>query len=300
MLRAVAREGSLAAAARALDYTEPGVGHHVRRLEAEIGTPLVVREGRGVRLTPAAELLADRADGIFALAAAAEDEVAALAELRAGRVRLVAFPSATATLVPRALAALTAAHPGLSVELDEAEPPDSVDRLRRGECELALAFEYPGLAIEEPGLVKHELLREELRAVLPAGHRLAGGTRPLALARLERDTWIAGCPRCRGHLVALAAAAGFTPRIAYATDDHVAVQAMVAAGLGVALLPELVLAAVHHPDVAVRRVSGHPTRTVSALTTSGGVNVPAVAALLAALQAATEMTSTSASPTMRP
>lgn len=286
VLRAVAREGSLAGAARALDYTEPGVGHHVRRLEAELGTPLVVREGRGVRLTPAAELLAARADAIFAGVAAAEEEVAAVAGLRGGRVRLVAFPSATATLVPPALAALTAAHPGLAVELEEAEPPASVHALRRGECDLALAFAYPGAPLEEPGLVAHVLLREELRAVLPAGHRLAGGSRPVPLERLAQDTWIAGCVRCRGHLVALAAAAGFTPRIAYATDDHVAVQAMVAAGLGVALLPELVLGAVRRGDVASRAVSGHPTRTVSALTTAGGVRIPAVAALLAALQAA--------------
>jgi DNA-binding transcriptional LysR family regulator len=283
VLRTVAREGSLAGAARALDYTQPAIGHHVRRLEAEVGTALVVRDGRGVRLTPAGAALAARADGILAGVEAAQEEVAAIAGLREGRVRLVAFPSGSATIVPAALAALTARHPGLEVSLAEAEPPESLTLLRAGECDVALAFEYPGVEVDEAsGVVKRPLAVDPLDAVLPADHPLAAQRR-VDLRRLRDATWIAGCPRCRGHLVHLCDEAGFAPRIAYATDDHVAVQAMVGAGLGVALLPRLVLDAVHRDDVAVRPVTRSPARTVTAVTTDGAAAIPAVAALLATL-----------------
>jgi molybdate transport repressor ModE-like protein len=283
VLRAIAREGSMAGAARALDYTQPAIGHHVRRLEAEVGTPLVVRDGRGVRLTPAGAALAARADAILAGVEAAHEEVAAIAGLREGRVRLVAFPSGSATIVPAALAALTKRHPGLEVTLAEAEPPESLELLRGGECDVALAFEYPGVEVDEgSGLVKRPLAVDPLHAVLPADHPLAAPRR-VDLRRLRDATWIAGCPRCRGHLVHLCAEAGFAPRIAYATDDHVAVQAMVGAGLGVALLPGLVLDVVHRDDVVVRPVTRSPTRTVTAVTTEGAAAIPAVAALLTAL-----------------
>ena len=273
----------MAGAARALDYTQPAIGHHVRRLEAEVGTPLVVRDGRGVRLTPAGAALAARADAILAGVEAAHEEVAAIAGLREGRVRLVAFPSGSATIVPAALAALTKRHPGLEVTLAEAEPPESLELLRAGECDVALAFEYPGVEVDEgSGLVKRPLAVDPLHAVLPADHPLAAQRR-VDLRRLRDATWIAGCPRCRGHLVHLCAEAGFAPRIAYATDDHVAVQAMVGAGLGVALLPGLVLDVVHRDDVVVRPVTRSPTRTVTAVTTEGAAAIPAVAALLTAL-----------------
>ncbi len=121
ILHAVATSGSLSAAARALGSSQPAVSHHVRALEREVGTPLVARAGRGVRLTAAGEALAGHAAAILDRLAVAEEEVAALAGLRAGRVRVAAFPSAAAALVPPALAALAAAHPGLAVTLVEAE-----------------------------------------------------------------------------------------------------------------------------------------------------------------------------------
>ncbi len=124
VLRAVARERSFSAAARALDYTQPAIGHHIRRLEAELGTPLVIRRGRTIDLTPAGEALVARADSLLAGASAAWEEVAAVAGLRAGRVRLATFPSAGATFVPPALALLRDAHPGLEVTLVEDEPPE--------------------------------------------------------------------------------------------------------------------------------------------------------------------------------
>ena len=285
VLRAVAHHGSLSAAARQLGYTQPAITHHIRRLEREVGTPLVARAGRGIRLTEAGQALAAHADAVTARLAAAEEEVAAIAGLRAGRARLASFPSSSATLVPAALARLRARHPLIAVSLVEAEPPTSLALLRRGECDLALSFEYPGVTADEGSdFAKTPLLADRLLAVLPAGHRLAqaGAVR---LEQLAGETWIAGCERCRDHLVRAAAAAGFTPGIAFATDDYIAVQRLVATGLGVALLPELVLDTVQLPGLVATSLASAPERQIVAITPVGQ-QPPAVAATLAALQAA--------------
>jgi DNA-binding transcriptional LysR family regulator len=283
VLQAVAREKSFSAAARALDYTQPAIGHHVRRLEAELGTPLVIRRGRSIDLTPAGAALAQRADVLLAGAIAACEEVAAVAGLRAGRVRLAAFPSAGGALVPPALALMRERYPEMEVTLAEAEPPALANLVRRGDADVAVSFEYAGL----PGdtgtdLDATTLCVDEKLAVLPAGHPLAGGTE-VDLAALAGERFIAGCPRCRGHLVALCRSAGFEPDIALETDDSIAVQAMVAGHLGVTLLPALVLETVRHPDVRVLPVRGRPSRTVSALTLPNGGAVPGVRALIDAL-----------------
>ncbi len=284
VLQAVARGGSFSAAARELNYTQPAIGHHVRRLEAELGTPLVIRRGRTLELTPAGAALAQRADVLLAGATAAWEEVSAVAGLRAGRVRLAAFPSAGGALVPPALALLRDRHPGLEVTLVEAEPPELEELIRRGDADVAVSFEYAGLdAGSDAGLQRTELCVDHKLAVLPAGHRLAAESE-IDLAELAEERFIAGCPRCRGHLVALCQTAGFEPDIALATDDSIAVQAMVAAHLGVTLLPALVLDTVRHPDVRVLWVRGRPTRTVSALTLPSAAEVPGVRALIEALR----------------
>ena len=286
VLRAVAHHGSLSAAARELGYTQPAITHHIRRLEREAGTPLVARAGRGIRLTEAGQALAAHADAVSARLAAAEEEVAAIAGLRAGRARLASFPSSSATLVPAALARLRASHPMIEVSLVEAEPPTSLALLRRGDCDLALSFEYTGVTTDEgKDFVKAPLLTDRLLAVLPAGHPLARAGL-LRLGQLAGETWIAGCERCSDHLLRVAAAAGFTPRIAFATDDYVAVQRLVAVGLGVALLPELVLATVRLPGVVAVPLASNPERQILVITPAGGRQPPAVAATLAALQLA--------------
>ncbi|MEH0546334.1 LysR family transcriptional regulator [Streptomyces sp. B21-105] len=142
VLRAVAATGSFSAAGRELGCTQPAVSQQMKALEASVGTPLLVRSGREMRLTQAGEALVRHAAGILSGLTAAEEEVAAIAGLRAGRVRLVSFPSGSSTLVPTALAALRAAHPGTRVSLEEAEPPQSVRLLREGDCDIALAFRY--------------------------------------------------------------------------------------------------------------------------------------------------------------
>lgn len=288
LVRAIADEGSLSGAARALGYSQPAVSQQVRRLERHLGTALVERSGRRVRLTEAGLALARHAGTVVATLGAAEEEVAALAGLRAGRVRLVAFPSSSASLVPRALARLRAEHPGIVVSFTEAEPPESLALLRGGSCDLAVAFTYPGTdlgrgADDLAGLEALPLLRDPLSVALPADHPRAGSAR-VRLADLRDQTWIAGCPRCRGHLLAACRAVGFEPAVSYATDDYVAVLGLVAAGLGVALVPGLVLESVRHEHVVVRPVVPASRRQVFAVTTPDLMRVPAVAALLRALQ----------------
>ncbi|WP_371481068.1 LysR substrate-binding domain-containing protein [Kitasatospora sp. NBC_00315] len=315
VLRAVARTGSFSAAARELGCTQPAVSQQMKALEKSVDTPLVVRAGRGMQLSEAGLVLLKHANGILAGLSAAEEEVAAIAGLRAGRVRLVSFPTASSTLVPPAVARLRASHPGVRVSLVEAEPTESLSMLRAGECEVALAFRYPdsrgGAVLPSPhntprearaeatleaaaaaaagdwsDLVVRPLLDDPLVGLLPAAHPLAGrdGQRTVDLAELAREQWIAGCPQCRGHLVELCEAAGFEPRIDFATDDYPAVVGLVAAGLGVAVLPGLALDSVRHEGVSavpLRAASGAPAiRQVVALTLADLADVPAVSLML--------------------
>jgi len=289
MVQAVAEHGTLTAAAAALGVSQPAVSQHLRRLERRLGTALLDRSGRGVRLTEAGRVVARHGATVTAALHAAACEVDALTGLRSGVVRLVAFPSACASLVPRALADLRARRPGLTVTLVEAEPPESVALLTSGEADVVLTFTYdtPGEADGSPdGLVRRHLLDDPTLVALPADHP-AAATDALDLADLADDTWIAGCPRCRGHLLASGRAAGFEPRIAYATDDYPAVLGLVAAGLGVAVLPGLVRAtAAGVEGVVLRTASGTSARRVHAVTTPDLLRVPAITATTAALAAA--------------
>lgn len=280
VLRAVARTGSFSAAARELGYTQPAVSQQMKALEKSVGTPLVVRVGRGVQLSEAGEVLVRHAAGILAGLTAAEEELAAIAGLRSGRVRLVSFPTASSTLVPAAVAEVRAAEPGIRVSLTEAEPAEAAAMLRGGDCEVALAFRYPAhSAADWAGLVVRPLLADRLVGVVPAGHRLAGRG-PLALAELADEQWIAGCPQCRGHLVELCERAGFSPRIDFATDDYPAVFGLVRAGLGVAVLPELALSSVRPEGVSVLPLASGVLREVVALTLPDLAPVPAVGLML--------------------
>lgn len=280
VLRAVAATGSFSAAARELGCTQPAVSQQMKALETSAGTPLLIRTGRETRLTQAGEVLVRHASGILAGLTAAEEEVAAIAGLRAGRVRLVSFPSGSSTLVPSALAALRAAHPGTRVSLVEAEPPRSVEMLREGDCDIALAFRYGVATAEEwDDLVVRPLLIDRLVGLVPEGHRLAeSGT--VDIRDLADEPWIAGCPRCRRQLVDVCEESGFTPRIDFATDDYPAVIGLVGAGLGVAVLPELAIASVRPKGARTVTVEPAVEREIVALTLPDLARVPAVAATL--------------------
>jgi DNA-binding transcriptional LysR family regulator len=270
VLVAVARHGSVTAAARALNYAQPSVSHHIARLEAETGTQLLERVGRGIRLTEAGRLLAERAEEIIGRLDSAEAELAAHVGLREGRVRLAAFPSALGTLVPAAAARLAAETPGMEFMLTEAEPPEALRMLRAGYVDVAVVFRHyqQGLDAAPPepadeGTRGMLLLDEAVYLVTAAGASDPGSAADLSAHAAGR--WIAGCERCRSYLVRQCEAAGFTPRISFTTDDYLAVQALVAAGLGVTTLPELCLRAVRHPGIVTTALPG-ARRHVFAMT----------------------------------
>ncbi|QIP83600.1 LysR family transcriptional regulator [Streptomyces sp. Tu 2975] len=276
----VVRTGSYSAAARALGYTQPAVTQQMKALERDVGSPLFVRVGRGMRLTEAGEALSRHATAILDSMSAAQEQVNALTRLRAGRVRVCAFPSANSTLVPETLARLTAAHPGIRVDLLENEPPESLRRLARGECDISLAFTYPGLHEEVPEeLVEIPLLEDQLTVLLPGGHHLAR-RRVVRLTDLAGERWIAGCPRCRANLLHECAEAGFVPDIAFMTDDNLAVQSLVAEGLGVAMIPSLVLNFMRHAKVAGRPLQPASRRKISAYVLKEHLRIPATAVVL--------------------
>jgi DNA-binding transcriptional LysR family regulator len=341
VLVAVARYGSVTAAARALNYAQPSVSHHLARLEAETGIKLIQRAGRGIRLTDAGRLLAERAAEVIGRLDAAENELAAYTGLRAGRLRLAAFPSALGTIVPAAAAILRGRQPTVDLRLTEAEPPEALRMLRAGYVDVALVFRYfpdeggadPAAAGEgAEGAARHagaghgagygaghgapvsgtafgtafgtagfgddddggiditEGLRERLILDEPV-HLVTSAhgaePAPAELSRYARHRWIAGCDRCRANLLRQCAQAGFIPKIAFTTDDYVAVQALVAADLGVSTLPALCLRAARHPGVKTVPLAG-ARRHVLAVRYGDPPDPPAVTMLMDVLRAAAE------------
>jgi DNA-binding transcriptional LysR family regulator len=324
VLVAVARHGSVTAAAHALNYAQPSVSHHLSRLEAETGTKLVQRAGRGIRLTDAGRLLAERAVEVIGRLDAAENELAVFAGLRAGRLRLAAFPSALSTIVPAAAAILRERQPSVDLRLIEAEPPEAVRMLRAGYVDVALVFRHetadgtrtgsrdtpaiPGeaepdkagaandsITVAAQDDIRGQVLMSEAVHLIMPDTAVCGGEPPLAPAvtelrpadlwRLAEYRWIAGCDRCREHLLQQCASAGFIPRIAFTTDDFVAAQALVTAGLGVTLLPGLALRAARNPGVRTARLRG-TRRCVVAVRYGEPPDPPATTALLDALRLA--------------
>jgi DNA-binding transcriptional LysR family regulator len=291
VLEAVARYGSVTAAARALNYAQPSVSHHLARLEAETGATLFQRAGRGIRLTDAGRTLARRATEILGRLDAAENELAAQVGLRAGRVRLAAFPSALGTVVPAAAARLRELEPGIDLMLTEAEPPEALRMLRAGYVDVAVIFrhEHPQSApaeADEEGTRGVPLLDEPVYLVTSrlgdAPPEAEPGADGPALTDYAAARWIAGCERCREHLLQQCEQAGFAPRIAFTTDDYVAVQALVAAGLGVTTLPGLALRAARHPGVRAAALPG-ARRQVAAHVYGAPPDPPAVSLLLEVL-----------------
>lgn len=286
VFREVGHRGSMAAAARLLGWTQPAVSQHVRRLERDLGLPLVARVGRGLELTDAGRLLLRHADAVAAGLAAADQAMTDLAGLRSGTVRLAAFPSASATLVAAAVAGLVEAHPRLDVRLTQVEPPEAGTLLARGQADLAIVFEYADEPDSSgPMLERVLLLDDQLYVVLPANHPLAD-EHTVALSALAAERWIAGCPRCSQHLLRSAARAGFTPDLRHSTDDYVVVQSLVAAGVAVAILPGLALAASRRSDIRAIALTDHAPRAVTALLHPDTASNPAVAATLEHLRRA--------------
>ncbi len=275
VLAAVARHGSVTEAARQLHYSQPSVSHHLSRLEAATGVKLVQRIGRGIRLTPEGLLLAHRAAEIVGRVDAATSELAARAGLRAGRVRLAANASTAATIVPRAATALAERHPGLELSLVEQHPAESLQLLRHGEIDVALVFRHEGDPVEEGFRFAH-LGGDSLH--------LVSRQQDDSLVNHHDTAWIGGCARCQEELETVCRREGFTPRVVSHSDEIVVVQALVAAGAGVALLPGLALQAHRRPDVHAVDIGYR--REIHAVTYGEPPDPPAVAAVLEALSEA--------------
>jgi len=285
VLHAVARRGSLAAAASELGYTPSAVSHHIARFERELGVALVERGANHLRLTAAGRALADRAPSLLDDLAAAEAEARAVGGLDRGDLRIGAFATAAATLVAAAVRGLLAERPGFALSVWEGDPEETLPRLRAGELDVALAYEYDFLPVRfDERLERRLLLVDAMRLVLPRGHRAASGPIP-ALADLAGERWIAE-PRadCRHFTLHVLDAAGVDGDLACLSSDYAATQALVAAGVGLALVPELALRS-PHPDVVVRPLVGcAPVRRVLACHRRGAER-PELRALLQRLAA---------------
>jgi DNA-binding transcriptional LysR family regulator len=286
ILREVLERGSFSAAADALSYSQSAVSQAIATLEGETGATLVERDRSGVRPTAAGAALVAHTEGILGRIEAAETELAAIAGGIAGKLRIASFPSAGATLLPQAIAAFRASHPGVEVTLAEGEPEEIAPRLRGGELDLALLYEFEGVGERlEAGMRRFELLADPLHLALPASHRLARRRR-VRLEDLREELWVqtSGNSPCARHVVRSCHAAGFEPRVSFESDDYQTVQGLVAAGVGVGLIPQLALSAVRS-DIRIRALHPHsPMRGVFAATRRGAPVTPAVATLLDTLR----------------
>ena len=275
ILAAVARHGSVTEAAKELRYSQPSVSHHLSRLEAATGAKLVQRVGRGIRLTPEGQLLASRATEIVGRVDAATNELAAHVGLQAGRVRLAANASAMSTIAPRAAATLAQAHPGLELSLIDRHPVEALQALRHGEVDVALIYRHADDPVEEEGFRLVHVADDPIYLV---------SRRPDdSITNHRHSAWIGGCERCRDELIAVCRQEGFTPRIASASDDMVVVQALVAAGVGVAILPGLALQAHRLPHVHTTELTNFP-RQIYAATYGEPPDPPATIALIQAIR----------------
>jgi DNA-binding transcriptional LysR family regulator len=286
-LREVAYRGSFSAAAEALSYTQSAVSQQIATLEGEAGMALLERHPRGVSLTAAGQTLVGHAEGIIARLEAADAALAAIAGLRGGRLRMASFPTAGATLMPLAIATFRSSYPDVELMLAEGEPEEIAPRLRAGELDLALLFEFAGETFLEQDMTRLELLEDPMFLALPRDHRLAGRD-ALRLGDLAEEPWVqtSRTSPCARHVVRSAHAAGFEPKVSFESDDYQTVQGLVAAGVGVALIPELALSVVRE-DIVIRALSPTPpVRQVIAAAPAGARLVPAATTMLGVLERA--------------
>lgn len=285
-LRAVARTGSMAAAARELGWTQPAVSQQMVELERQVGAQILHRTSRGVSLTTAGQALVRHADAIASHLSAAVEEASVPGPQAAPRLTIAAYPSAGKTLVMPALAALARHRPELAVSLVVAEPAEATELLRSGAADVSIVFDYRK-GQRRPEFEAHTLLIEPMVAIVAATDPLASDPNA-SIAALSGARWIAGCERCREHLLDVCAAAGFEPDIRHNLDDFVLLQHIVAAGLGVALIPSLAFQTFRHPQIAVLRSPEFGTREISCLTQDEAAAIPTVAAVLASLRDAAD------------
>jgi molybdate transport repressor ModE-like protein len=285
VLAEVARRGSFSAAADALYLSQSAVSQQVATLEREVGMSLLDRTNGGPKLTDAGRTLVDHGEAAIARLEEAEQEVAAIAGLEGGELRIASFPTASAILLTEALAEFSASHPKVRLSVTEAEPEESLPMLHAAEIDLALTFDYTTLpAKDDRDLDRELLLSESMYVALPRDHPLAGADR-VRLADLADEAWVCGTrpSSCSQAVVETCRAAGFEPRIAFESDEYPVLQGYVAAGLGYTLLPDLALPTLRS-DLVVRPTRpAAPKRRVWAATRVEGARSHATEAMVVTL-----------------
>jgi DNA-binding transcriptional LysR family regulator len=285
VLHAVHTAGSVVGAARALHVTTSAVSQQMARLEREVGQRLTERLGRGIRLTEAGELLAREAGDLLAHAEQVEARLARHRGAVAGTLSIAAFATAARGLLPSALRDLRSRYPDMSVSLSEEEPHEAIPALSRGDLDIAVVQEWPDAALAIPGsLARRDLLEDSLDVALPAGHSLAGQA-SVAINELADDGWISWSTGqiCHDWLMRTLRAHGAQPRILHTASEHSTQLALVAAGLGAAVIPRLG----REPAPASVRfvpIDPSPVRRIYALWRASTAPRPAISATLDALQ----------------
>ncbi|MFC7741556.1 LysR family transcriptional regulator [Nocardiopsis composta] len=239
VLHAIALNGSLTGAAEELRVTNSAVSQQLSKLEREVGQPLVERNGRGVRLTEAAEMLVEHTSRILSMVRQAEADLEAHRDAVIGHLRLSAIATAARGLLPQALVALRENHPGLIVELAEQEPDESVPAVARGESDLAVVVDWAGAPLPLPkGMARAPLMDDVADIALPVGHPLARHDL-VALEDVVRLPWISWTRggTCDEWLHGMLRERGVEPRIAHTAEEHQTKMALVAADLGAAVIP---------------------------------------------------------------
>ncbi|MGW0562548.1 LysR family transcriptional regulator [Streptomyces sp. NPDC003016] len=288
-LVAVAEAGSITRAAARLGYTAPALSQQLAKLEREAGAALLVRHHRGARLTAAGELLAARARRVLDEMDRARHELARLAGLSGGRLRIGTFTTAGIHLLPPVLSAFRRAHPDVELAVADYEPPDGVSAVASGAVDLALTHAYePAPAVPLPsGVAAQPLLDEELVLVTAPGHALATGSGRLPVAELAGQPLISSAPSHppRQGVEAALAAAGATPAVVCESPGYALVCALVSSGLGVAVVPEMVAAMAMTP-VGVRSLEPAGLRRTISVAYRPGEASPAADTLRALLRGA--------------
>jgi DNA-binding transcriptional LysR family regulator len=282
VFREVVRRGSLSAAAEALSFTQPAVSRQVAALEREAGAQLLERTPRGIRLTEAGRVLLEHAEAILDRMAAARAQVEAVARLAGGRLRIGSFQTANVTVVPRAIAAFAAAHPGVELSLVESVTPRLYAHLRAGEVDVAVVTHMPDLDGTDVEVV--DLVDDEILVALPAGHPLARKPK-LRLRDLRDETWIeTPTAAARPPLLSAALAHGFEPRIRFGAEQWLSKQGLVAAGVGITLIPRLAVATVRE-DIVLRSLGPDAPRRKVVAVLPCGYRSPAVGPFVELLRA---------------
>lgn len=289
-LASVAEHGSFSEAAGALHLTQSAISQQIAALEKETGHQLLIRSRGGVVPTPAGQILIERTADIVSSLREAEDELAAMSELRSGRLRMAAFPSVGATLMPMAITRFRDQYPGVELSLIEAEPASSLPPLRAGQIDLALAFNYPGVPSDSgEGLERHHLFTEPLFLAIPAEHPLSAHE-ALDLRELGGETWLAGARDgiCNAMVHRACNEAGFQPQVSFESDDDSVLLGLVAAGVGITLMPRLCVRRAPK-GVVVRPLDPPvPPRSVWAATRAARRPFPAAVAMIELLDELTE------------